>query len=415
MKRFSILLSFFLFSWMPMSFSQTLSDSIYLYFEEIDSLEARIDFIKNRVDFIRNHVDFESFAEHAFVQKSESAEERVNHLAMQLSYGDSTGQARWVSHIIYPSIFDFVATRKDRFIQDPTLGEKTAMEKAYQALNKLSDQKKYDRGHLAPAADFTWSQEAMNQSFYYSNMSPQDQALNRARWKYMESLLRKYSAANQRPLFVCTGPIFDEEGRDPLDWNTIDIPSAFFKVAIDPSNQQGIAFVFPNRKIQENERLIDFVQTIDALEEQLELDFFSSLEDSLEDAVEAEVSIFNWMGTKDVGLIPFKYLPHLALNTDFSKFYRDEDLYHYFCGVVSQVRKNKKSFTVIIESEDPTRPLSILVPFSLAQQISQNFERDCVDGKMICLKTRLPFLQKNKKRRIRWEESDEWSFYDLLE
>ena len=48
----------------------------------------------------------------------------------------------------------------------------------------------YDRGHLAPAADMRWSQDAMSDSFYMSNMSPQTPALNRDLWKRAEAFAR---------------------------------------------------------------------------------------------------------------------------------------------------------------------------------------------------------------------------------
>ena len=44
---------------------------------------------------------------------------------------------------------------------------------------------------MAPAADMTWSSKAMSQSFFMSNMSPQDASLNRGAWKKLESHTRK--------------------------------------------------------------------------------------------------------------------------------------------------------------------------------------------------------------------------------
>ena len=36
----------------------------------------------------------------------------------------------------------------------------------------------YDRGHIAPAADMAWDSDAMRESFYFTNMCPQEPILN---------------------------------------------------------------------------------------------------------------------------------------------------------------------------------------------------------------------------------------------
>ena len=60
----------------------------------------------------------------------------------------------------------------------------------------------YDRGHLAPAADMGWSTQAMQESFYYSNMSPQLPAFNRGIWKQLEELVRDWAIAEDTILIV---------------------------------------------------------------------------------------------------------------------------------------------------------------------------------------------------------------------
>jgi DNA/RNA endonuclease G (NUC1) len=47
----------------------------------------------------------------------------------------------------------------------------------------------FDKGHLAPAADFRWSQEAMNQSFIFSNAVPQNPTHNQKIWGNLESMV----------------------------------------------------------------------------------------------------------------------------------------------------------------------------------------------------------------------------------
>ena len=44
----------------------------------------------------------------------------------------------------------------------------------------------WDKGHMAPAADMKWSQAAMNESFYLTNICPQNHELNGKDWHTLE-------------------------------------------------------------------------------------------------------------------------------------------------------------------------------------------------------------------------------------
>ena len=74
----------------------------------------------------------------------------------------------------------------------------------------------------------------MDESFYYSNMSPQLSGLNRNKWRMLEDLLRSYSNRTGNLLYVTTGPLFTGIIKDPLPDSKIDVPGAYFKVVVDP-------------------------------------------------------------------------------------------------------------------------------------------------------------------------------------
>ena len=54
----------------------------------------------------------------------------------------------------------------------------------------------YDKGHLAPAADFTCSREMLYKTFSYLNCALQDQYLNRGTWRLLESFERDLAVAS---------------------------------------------------------------------------------------------------------------------------------------------------------------------------------------------------------------------------
>jgi DNA/RNA endonuclease G (NUC1) len=73
----------------------------------------------------------------------------------------------------------------------------------------------YDRGHHAPAADFTMSEKHMRDTFSLCNISPQTPVLNRKIWSRLEALVRQLvdetEESNTKELlssYVITGPLW---------------------------------------------------------------------------------------------------------------------------------------------------------------------------------------------------------------
>jgi DNA/RNA endonuclease G (NUC1) len=66
----------------------------------------------------------------------------------------------------------------------------------------------YDKGHGAPAATFSDSEENLKQTFSYLNSIMQDQYLNRGIWRMLEEQERKWD--DEEPLTVIIKTYFDK-------------------------------------------------------------------------------------------------------------------------------------------------------------------------------------------------------------
>lgn len=63
----------------------------------------------------------------------------------------------------------------------------------------------WDKGHMAPSADMKWSQTAMNESFYLTNICPQNHELNGRDWQTLEKYVRDWAVKYGKVWIVC-GP-----------------------------------------------------------------------------------------------------------------------------------------------------------------------------------------------------------------
>ncbi|MDC5854445.1 DNA/RNA non-specific endonuclease [Vibrio europaeus] len=196
-----------------------------------------------------------------------------------VGYNFQTKNADWVAYHITAESVNASFKRSNSFKEDSELPD--------YARSTLADYSGsgYDRGHLAPSATMDFSQDSMKQSFLMSNMSPQLPGFNRVGWRILEEHVRDL-ANEYNELYVVTGPIY--QGNESTIGNNVIIPSAFYKVVLDPAFNEAIAFIVPHRDVSSSE-LASFVTTIDAVEQQTGLDFFSLIADNTEESMEAQL------------------------------------------------------------------------------------------------------------------------------
>ena len=147
----------------------------------------------------------------------------------------------------------------------------------------------YDRGHMAPAGDMKWNKQAMQESFYMSNICPQDHNLNTKDWNDLEMKTREWARQYGKVYIVC-GPIYTGKRNEYIGEHRVKVPDAFFKVILinDSKKQCALGFLFEN-EAGENP-LEKYLVPVDRIETITGMDFFSALPDKLENQLEAELA-----------------------------------------------------------------------------------------------------------------------------
>lgn len=205
-------------------------------------------------------------------------------LGFTFAFSPRYKQSVWVAYQFLPSELQKVTKREGAFKQDPRVSE-TANNGDYKRTG-------YDKGHLAPAADMAWSSQAMKESFYFTNISPQLAAFNRRKWKDLEEQVRRWVEQNDT-LYVTTGPLFLEDMRT-IGHNLIPVPSHFYKALLTRNAGHWKAVGFLLRNEESKMPLDSFRCTIDSLERVSGLDFFPLLADSIEVKIEREYDKSFW-------------------------------------------------------------------------------------------------------------------------
>ena len=272
--------------------------------KHIESLESEIAERRTEIDSIQFYAD--SLKLVLISQKLEemgwpdTEGELVRHSALALSYDEEHELARWVSHMILNDVAEGRTTRTNDFRADPKISSGSTEEEDF-FLKWQNDEGEweydgygYDRGHLAPSADFRWNQKALSESFFYSNMTPQHPDFNRAAWAELEGYVRNYAIENSVDLYVVTGPVLNSDLKKvERSVNEMSLPEFHYKVVLDAENDRAIGFLMPNELCEKP--LEAYVRSIDEIEEITGLDFFPALEDPLELQLESSSDYFPWL------------------------------------------------------------------------------------------------------------------------
>lgn len=126
---------------------------------------------------------------------------------------------------------------------------------------------KLDRGHLASAANHKSSQKELRETFYLSNICPQDPILNRGLWAKLEKHTRNLVKTSEM-VEVFTGPLFipqdTSDGRKVtfrvIGENDVAVPSHFYKVLRiwNQGRCELKCYVMPNISLSKDSSLEEF-------------------------------------------------------------------------------------------------------------------------------------------------------------
>jgi len=209
----------------------------------------------------------------------------IHHQNYSLSYHEKYEQAEWVAYTLSANQLLNNKFKRPYFEQDPKVLTKSANYWNYKNSG-------YNKGHLCPAGDRTFSEEAYNETFLTSNISPQIYEFNAGIWNRLEQKVR-YWAKKYEKLYIVTGGVLESNLKTIGDEN-VAVPDYFYKIILDIQQPEikAIAFLIPNEASEKG--LYQYVVSIDEIEKLTGIDFFAELPDDLENNIEKSKSYVAW-------------------------------------------------------------------------------------------------------------------------
>ena len=182
--------------------------------------------------------------------------------------------------------------RNQSFKPDPAVPEDWQMSGSY-------SNSTYNRGHQVASNDRQTTVDENKQTFYYSNMTPQNASFNSGAWASLEANVQGLlgQLGSRQKVYVVTGPVFESGYGTTTDsaGRSCAIPSKYFKcvmrLTFDASGNvtaaEGAGYWLANQSGATRN-----VATIDAIEAMAGFDFFANVPDALEASAEASVTSF---------------------------------------------------------------------------------------------------------------------------
>lgn len=210
----------------------------------------------------------------------------VKHQYYTLSYNEKSEQAEWVAYELKKSYVKNSDFKRPFFIVDPKVSTQSSDWRNYKKSG-------YDKGHLCPAADMEFEKKAYDDTFFTSNISPQNHDFNGGIWNRLEQKVRFWAVKNDG-LFVVTGGVL-KGNLKTIGAEKVVVPNYFYKILLSHSkgNYKMIAFLVPNKK--SDKAIYDFAVSVDQLESITGIDFFPKLQDKLENSLEKNVNLDSWL------------------------------------------------------------------------------------------------------------------------
>ncbi len=214
------------------------------------------------------------------------AEALLDHYsAMKVSFNADARQPNWVAWELTAEHVGGSIPRAENFLNDPRV----------YGCPYTSDYTRsgYDRGHMCPAADNKWSELAMKECFYMTNICPQVHEMNAGAWEKLEDKCRTWAKA-EGPIYIVAGPVLTDPLNETIGQSGVKVPQRFFKVVIAPYSNppRGIGFIMNNGEVPGGMQAS--ARSIDEVEEITGHDFFHTLPDDIEYQIESQCNFTQW-------------------------------------------------------------------------------------------------------------------------
>ena len=240
----------------------------------------------------------------------------VQILNYALEWDNTKRHANWVAFTFDTTTSADNVKRTDAWSVDPKLPAEMQVQE--------SDHKNdgFDKGHLCASEDRVYLKEANEQTYYYSNMSPQLNDFNGGFWGKLEARVQTWGRSTADgvydKVYVTKGGTLNKllknfkgttvnGGTPTTDANGFTIhglacPEYYFMAVLSQKDDvfHAIAFLVPHKEGEgmtrnpSSDELKEYVVSVDKLEEETGIDFFCNLPDVLENEVEAAYNLNDW-------------------------------------------------------------------------------------------------------------------------
>jgi endonuclease G len=221
----------------------------------------------------------------AYYLPTSTTNQIIHHKNYSLSYSEPHEQAEWVAYELKASHISSTNHKRPYFEIDNAVKTGAAHWSNYK-------QSGYDKGHLCSAGDRRFTQEAHDETFLTSNISPQEHKFNAGVWNRLEQKVRYWAKKNDG-VFVVTGGVL-QNGLKTIGDEDVAVPNQFYKVILDNTNGKIKMLAFIMNHENSDLPLYQFVVSVDEVEALTGIDFFPQLDDAIENKLEASSSYKSW-------------------------------------------------------------------------------------------------------------------------
>lgn len=197
----------------------------------------------------------------------------IRHTGHYLSYNSETMLPNWVAYELRAEDLEGTAVRKPSFSPDPD----PQLQDFELAQHYHYSYSGWVRGHMVPAGDLKYDQQAMDDSFYTTNICPMNMRFNNGIWRRLEEVCRRWARQYGR-IYIVTGPIIGENRNGKVGDSPIIVPDAYFKAVLIPYQWSYLSIGFILENAEETAgKLRDYTCTVESIEALTGMFFFLCL------------------------------------------------------------------------------------------------------------------------------------------